>query len=333
MLGTTCKKLALHYLQKTCVYSKFWRFEYGLMMRKQITLLLLLGWTLLISGTVHASEKLEVVTSWSILEDVVSHIGGAEVQVSSVAPRGVELHEIRLSPKDQIRLRKADLVISLGLKLETWLDPSLKRIEADKHLELGPSLTNLVQLGTNTGSAALSDPHIWHDVKMMVQVAQLVEKRLSQQMPEHSETFASNLKKYNEELMQLDAWVQQELKFIAKENRHFVTDHQAFEYFGRAYGFKTMAPRGLNSHDQPSPRFLQKMIQRLKKQNVRVLFMEQGGNATLLKRISEEAGMRLQDELMVENLAPVGKTGDTYQGFIRYNIETISTAFKAVTKL
>ncbi len=295
------------------------------------------------SVSAQTSEPLTVLTSWSILEDVVQNVGKSHVQVRSLAPRGIDLHDFKLTPGDQIRLRKADWLVWLGLNLEPWLAPSLQRIAQEKQLQVGAHLTNLLAIHAGSkrrdvnhkekdadhDSSGRVDPHIWHDIRMMIQVSQIVAEGLAKQDPKHASMYRQNAADYIQKLKKLDQWVHQELAFIPPSQRLLVTSHQAFEYFGRAYHFQTLAPRGLNTANQPSPKLLERIMTTLQEKQVKVIFQEAHINASLLKQIANETNIVIKKELLTGNLAKQGQAGATYHGFIKSNVSRIAEAFKS----
>ncbi|MBF0278581.1 MAG: zinc ABC transporter substrate-binding protein [SAR324 cluster bacterium] len=297
------------------------------------------------SNSLYAQPKkqLTVLSSWSILEDVVKQVGGTHIRVISLAPRGIDLHHFKLTPSDHIRIINADWIVWLGLNLEPWLQSSLKGIPKEKHLQLGKQLANLLLIEERNREPGLKDidkpsehdhegkidPHIWHDVEMIIQVCQLIADGLSKKDPEHAVVFQKNADLYIEKLKSLHQWVHQELSFIPASHRLFVTSHQAFEYFGRAYDFETISPRGLNSSNQASPRVLQQIITKLREREVKVIFQEAHVNPALLKQIARGTDIVIQEELLTGNLARFGEKGATYEGFIRSNVQQIANAFKS----
>lgn len=298
------------------------------------------------------SPPLQVVTSWSILEDVVKNVGKDRVQVQSLAPRGVDLHDIQLTPSDQIRLREADWVIWLGLDLEVWLVPSLRKIAEEKQLQIGVHLTDLLPTDSDHShgphddehdkdhddehnedhdeahSDQMYNPHIWHSVPMMMQVSELIAAGLSKQDPNHAQFYRQNAENYRQKLQQLDTWIHQQLRFIPESQRILVTSHEAFEYLGKTYGFQTWSPHGLSHHDQPTPKELQEIIVGMKEKKVSVLFTEVGANPAMLNQIAKEIQIAARGSLIPDNLAPLTQEGDTYESFMRFNVRNIAQAFK-----
>ncbi len=290
------------------------------------------------------NQPLKVVTSWSILEDVTKNIGQEHIRVTSLAPRGIDLHDIKLTPKDQIRLRSAHLVIWLGLNLENWLTSSLKTVANEKQLEVGKHLSQLLPLYRTVANqpavpqpnaplhreehTTAVNPHIWHDVQMIIRVSEIIADYLSTHDPAHATHYEENAEHYVQQLKSLHEWIHQKLSFIPKEQRLLVTGHNAFQYFGKAYGFQTLSPRGLTTHDQPSPWVLRHIIATLRQKKVRVLFIESGSRSSLLSRIGQEADIVIKAELISGNLDVLGQAGDTYIGLMQKNVKTIAGAFQ-----
>ena len=304
------------------------------------------------------AAPLKVIASWSILEDVVRNVGKEQVEAHALASRGIDLHDIELTTGDQIRLREADLIIWLGLPLETWLYPYLQRIVDDKQLQLGKHLQQLLpgikedheeeedhpkemetiedheeeedqQTAATNGDM---DLHVWHDVSMMIQLTDLIAQELARRDPQHSAYYRENAKEYTEILQRLDAWIHEQLAFIPQSRRILVTSHLAFEYFGKAYHFRTLAPHGIGGEDQLGPRMLEKIIAEIKKEEVRVIFPEEHVNP-LMAQIAREAEITIQESLNPGNLTSPGTPAGTYAGFMKENIRVLSQAFRKAYKL
>ncbi len=304
------------------------------------------------------AAPLKVIASWSILEDVIRNVGKIQVEAHALAPRGIELHDIELTMGDQVRMSEADLLVWLGLPLETWLHPYLQRIADDKQLQLGKHLQQLLpgikedheeqedhpdemetiedheeeedqQTAATNGDM---DLHVWHDVSMMIQVTDLIAQELARRDPQHVAYYRGNALEYTEILQRLDAWIHEQLAFIPQSRRLLVTSHLAFEYFGRAYHFRTLAPHGIGGEDQLGPRMLQKIIAEIKKEEARVIFPEEHVNP-LLAQIAREAEITIQESLNTGNLTSPGTPAGTYVGFMKENIRVLSQAFRKAYKL
>lgn len=302
--------------------------------KKQRKVVLFIFGMIAFAVTAQANDRLQVVTSWSILEDVVKNIGGAQLDVQALAPRGVDLHSFKMTPGDQVKLRQAHWIVWLGTDLEIWLEPSLKQISPEKQLHLASHLEDLLPIGVpqdahnHTSKHHRNDLHIWQSVPMMIQVSELIAQKLAQQDPQHAGDYQQNAAQYIEKLRQLQAWILQELSFIPAPQRILVTNHRAFEYFGRAYGFQTWAIRGYDHHVKPTPKTLQKFVQQLAQQGVKVLFSEAEGNQSLLNQVAKEAKIHTQEKLLADNLAPLGQPGSTYENFMKTNVQNMAHAFK-----
>ena len=304
------------------------------------------------------AAPLKVIASWSILEDIVRNVGKIQVEAHALASRGIDLHDIELTMRDQIRMSEADLLVWFGLPLETWLHPYLKRIADDKQLQLGKHLQQLLpgikedhegeedhsnemetieeheeeedqQTDATNGDM---DLHVWHDVSMMIQVTDLIAQELARRDPQHVAYYRGNALEYTEILQRLDAWIHEQLAFIPQSRRLLVTSHLAFEYFGRAYHFRTLAPHGIGGEDQLGPRMLEKIIAEIKKEEVRVIFPEEHVSP-LLAQIAREAEITIQESLNPGNLTSPGTPAGTYVGFMKENIRVLSQAFRKAYKL
>ena len=330
--------------------------------KKQLQMVFLLLGVVSFAFVVQANGRLQVVASWSILEDVVQNVGGEQVQVQVLAPRGSDLHSYKMTPSDQVELREADLVVWLGGELEIWLASSLDQIAKDKQLRVASHLENLLPIAGEEDSHAEheeegdhdehaqheeeeheehaehddhhghsehhEDLHVWHSVPMMIEVSKVIAKALAAQDPTRASDYEENVSRYIEKLQQLDTQIRQELSFLQEPQRILVTDHRAFEYFGRAYDFQTWSVQGYDHHDKPSAKRLESLVKRLEENKVKVVFSEEEGSRSLLQQIAKAAKIQTEGELLADNLAPVGKPGSTYESFMQTNVKNIAQSFQ-----
>ena len=217
---------------------------------------------------------MRVVVSFSILEDIVREVGGSDVAVTSLVGRDANEHVFEPRP-DQVRLlTQARLFVVNGLGLEGWLT---RLIESARYQ--GPVVVATEGIDpimtTQAGAATPSpDPHAWQDVRNGVVYAENIARALVSADPGRAGPYQQRLGHYRAELEQLDREVRERLGAISVEKRRVITTHDAFAYYGRAYGVAFMAPEGLNTESEPSAKTVAALIRQVRLEGIKALFLE-----------------------------------------------------------
>lgn len=174
----------------------------------------------------------------------------------------------------------------------------------------------------------MSDPHAWQDASNALQYVDNIAAALSEADPEGKALYASNAARYKGEIKALDAAIRQSFAALPEARRVVVTSHDAFAYFGRAYGMKFLAPLGVNSEAEPSAREVGRLIRQIRQERIPAVFMENISDPRLLERIRKESGARLGGTLYSDSLSGKDGPAPTYLKMMRYNADTLSAALK-----
>jgi manganese transport system substrate-binding protein len=275
-----------------------------------------------------SSTRIRVVTTYSILYDIVRNVGGERVEIHSLAPVGSNPHEYDPLPLDVQKTSDADLVFYNGLNLEAgnaWFDRLLQA--AGKSGEDAPvyrlSAGVTPQYLTSTGQADAADPHAWLDIRNGIQYARNAQTALSQVDPAHTETYAANAASYIGKLEQLHERALAEFAKIPAERRYLVTSEGAFKYFCAAYGFEAGYIWEINAENQGTPRQIIALLGQLKQRQVPALFVETSVDPRSMEMVSRESGTPIAGTLFTDSLGLPGTPGDSYIGMLDANIHTI----------
>ncbi|MBI1192211.1 MAG: manganese transporter [Bacteroidetes bacterium] len=274
---------------------------------------------------------LNVVVTTGMLADAVRQIGGERVQVHALMGPGVDPHSYTASQGDIARLRRADLIVYNGLHLEGKMQEVLQNMAQTKPvLSFGEGLDPNRLRKVSSASDAL-DPHIWFDAALWESGVQALALRMSKQFPQHREPFLAGAARYGETLLALDQELRDVYAAIPQENRVLVTSHDAFEYFGAAYGFEVMGLQGVSTVAEFGLRDMTDMVNLLSERKIPAVFVESSVPHRSLQSVVEGCRQKghplvIGGELFSDAMGPEGSPEGTYVGMLRHNAALIAAA-------
>lgn len=263
--------------------------------------------------------KVDVLASFSIVADLVRQVGGERVNVRSIVALSQDPHDFEPTPNDVRRVMKAQLIVINGLGFEPWADRFLK-------------VANFAgeRLVASRGVKALSvrgavDPHAWQDVENVKLYIANIRDALTKVDPRGASDYARNASLYDRELDALHREIKAAFASIPKERRKIITSHDAFSYFGDAYDVVFVAPQGVSSIAEPSARDVARIIQQIREERIRAIFLENALPQRLARQISSETGVKIAGKLYADVL---GDNILTYAQMMRHNYKAILTALR-----
>jgi zinc/manganese transport system substrate-binding protein len=292
------------------------------MMRVSIALLAsaLIG---LCDNHANAADKVEVVASFSILGDLVREVGGDRVAVTTiVAPNG-DVHTFHPTPADARSLANARVLVINGLGLEGWMS-RLQAASGFKGVVVTAS-RGVKPLHMEEDGTKVTDPHAWQDLRNGKIYVANIRDGLTKADPDDRTMFEANAEKLTAEIDKLDAEVRGAIGKLPPERRKIITTHDAFGYFGAAYGFEFIAPEGVNTESAPSAQDLARIIRQIKTEKIPAMFLENVTDPRLLNQISRETGAVVGGTLYSDSLSPPDGPAPTYFDMFRYNIRTLTS--------
>ena len=275
----------------------------------------------------YASDKVNVVATFSILADFVRNVGGDRVEVTALVGPGADAHVYTPSPSDAKKIAAAKLVVVNGLGVEGWL-PRLVKSSGGTATTLVAS-SGITPLRPGGGHHAEADPHAWQSVaNAKIYVANSRDALMTADR-DGAATYRSNAEQYLARLDALDREVREAVAQIPPERRKVISSHEAFGYFAAAYGIAFVAPQGVSTESEPSARDLATIIRQIRKENIPAVFLENISDPRLVERIAAETGARIGGTLYSDSLT--GEKGDapTYIDMVRHNIRAVSSALKS----
>lgn len=292
-------------------------------MRVRHRFLLLLP-LLVASAPATAGEPLRVVASIGLLGDMVRAIGGDHVTLTVLVGAGGDVHAYEPTPAASRELAGADLVIVNGLGLEGWLD----RLVAASGYS-GPVVAasrDVVPRRVDEDGREVADPHAWQDLGNGRRYAMTIGEALAAADPADAALYAEATRRYLAAIEAMDGWVRREIARVPPERRRLVTSHDAFGYFGAAYGVRFLPAEGIAEAGEPSAADLARLIGQIRRERITTLFLENAASPRLLEQLARETGARLGGALYADALSPEGGPADSYLGLFRHNVPLMRDA-------
>lgn len=296
-----------------------------------ITLILTIG---LIFASCETSNKtvntgkIKVVTTNSIIADMVKNVGEDLVDLHSIVPVGTDPHEYEPLPEDITKVAEADIVFYNGLNLETggngWFK-SLMKIANKKENENYFAVSNGVNSMylTSKGQESEQDPHAWLDIENGIRYVDNIEKILSEKDSKNKNNYNRNASEYKDKLKELHNNGKEKFKDIPEDKKLLVTSEGAFKYFSKAYGLTAAYIWEINTENQGSPEQMTKIINTLNKSKVPVLFVETSVDKRSMERVSSETKIPIFSTVFTDSIAKEGENGDNYFSMMEWNLNKI----------
>lgn len=288
---------------------------------------LLLTWLPLAWRAEAAEEQLTVVASFSILGDLVQEVGGDAIGLHVLVGPNSDGHVYQPTPSDSRLLRTADLVVVNGLGFEGWMERLIAAAEYQGDLLVASD--GVVPLMAGGGSTPQPDPHAWQDIANVKRYVTNIAEALARLSPDRAAMFRARAQHYHATLDELDADIRTRIASLPPDARTIVTSHDAFTYFGRAYGLQFVAPVGINSDSQPSAADLARLITQIREQRISAVFLENITDPRLLEQITRQTESQVGGTLYSDALSEPDGPAPTYVALWRHNIRVLSSALRA----
>lgn len=271
--------------------------------------------------------RLQIVATTGMIADSARRIAGDAADVKALMGPGTDPHLYKATASDVTTLQRADVVLYNGLNLEGKM--------GDVLAALGRAGKPVVAVGDRLEKSRLlqaaqghPDPHIWFDVEMWADASGAIVDALVKARPEQADGFRERGAAWQKELRELHAWCLKEAETVPPERRVLVTSHDAFEYFGRAYGFDVIGLQGISTVTEAGMNDVTSLVDEIKKRKVPAVFVESSVPRAALERVSQDSGARVGGELFSDAMGAEGSAEGTYPGMIRHNVSTIVGALK-----
>lgn len=278
--------------------------------------------------------NLNIVTTTTLITDLLNQIGGDKLNVQGLMGSGVDPHLYKASAGDVTKLSNADLIFYGGLHLEGKLVDVFEKMESQNITTI--AVSDALDKNTLIGSeyfASNYGAHIWFDVHNWELITTFVVQKLSEADPENKAYFEENGKNYLEKLKVLDAEIKSIIDTLPKEKRILVTAHDAFNYFGKAYGFEVVGLQGLSTATEAGVQDVQNLSNFIIEKNIKAIFVESSVPRRTIEALqaavnSKNHHVEIGGTLYSDALGNAGTAEGTYIGMFKYNVNTIVNALR-----
>ena len=281
-----------------------------------------------------AAGPLQVVATTGMIADAVRHVGGDLVEVRALMGPGIDPHAYRQTRSDIVAMTRADLVLWHGLYLEAQMQEFLHDLARKRTvIAVAEGLPRDV-LRAHDDYADKFDPHVWMSPVLWKQVVEQVRRALTGARPEATEVFAANAAAHQADLDRLAGYAAQSLSKIPQQARVLVTAHDAFGYFGAAYGLEVMGIQGISTESEAGLNRISTLVDVLVSRNIGAVFVESSVSDRNMRALIEGAAskgheVRIGGELYSDAMGPDGSYEGTYVGMIDHNVTVIAAALGA----
>ena len=293
----------------------------------------------LAAAPARAADPMPVVATFSILGDFVKQIGGDRVAVSTLVGPGGDAHVFNPSPADAKKVAAARVVFVNGLGLEGWFDRLLKasgtkapiivstkgitprEMEAEDEGHDQPAKAKAAE-----APKMVTDPHAWQSVANAKIYAANIRDALIAADPDGADTYRSRADAYVAALDKLEADTKAAIGAVPEGQRRVITSHDAFGYFGAAYGIEFLAPQGVSTEAEATAKNVAKLVRQIKAEKIRALFVETITDPRLIQRIAKETGVKAGGAIYSDSLSPSSGPASTYIDMVRHNTKLLTAA-------
>lgn len=275
--------------------------------------------------------RVKVVATTGMIADAARHVGGEHVDVKGLMGPGVDPHLYRASQGDVRALAEADLILYHGLGLEGRMADILANMARSKPTVAVTEYVPENLLIPAEGFGGHYDPHIWFDLSLWKMAVERVRDALIEVDPERADAYRAGAAAYLQALDETDAYVRRRVAEIPEASRVLVTAHDAFSYFGRAYGIEVIGLQGISTDTEVGLRDIQILVDLLVSRRIKAVFVESSVPRRSLEAVVQGARSRghtvaIGGELFSDALGAESTPAGTFLGMVRHNVDTIRAA-------
>lgn len=282
--------------------------------------------------TTRRPGKLRVVSTNSILDDMVRQVGGDKVDAYSIVKRGTDPHEYDPQPTDITATADADVVFYNGLQLETggngWFRKLVKASKKNFNEDVFAASQG-VPVRYLTTNRHEPDPHAWLDLANGQQYVATISRILQQKDPANAKFYKQNATAYQAKLQRLHQTSKAKFATLPANQRLLVTSEGAFKYFAAAYGIQAAYIWEVNTESQGTPEQMQAVVKQIRQSNVQNLFVETSVSPKSMQKLAQETKLPIKATLYTDSLGAAGSTGATYYQMMNWNLTKIYQGLSA----
>lgn len=283
------------------------------------------------SKTDSRSQQIRAIATVGMVADIVRNVGGEYVDVAQIMGAGVDPHLYKATRDDVRTIMSGDIVFYCGLMLEGKMTDTLVKIASKKPVHAVTEMIDESELLEPEDFAGHYDPHVWMDVSAWSKCVGVIETALSELDPHHAEQYHSNAEAYLTQLTELHEYGKQCISTIPRSSRVLITSHDAFNYFGRAYGLEVQGVQGLSTESEAGLQRINELVGLTVDRNIGAVFVESSVSRKNIEALIEGAAARdhtitIGGELYSDAMGESGTYEGTYIGMLDHNITLVTRA-------
>ncbi|NYB28381.1 metal ABC transporter substrate-binding protein [Pantoea agglomerans] len=299
--------------------------------KRKITMMLLSALlTTLMATSSYAAEKFKVVTTFTVIADMVKNVAGDAAEVTSITKPGAEIHEYQPTPGDIKRAQGAQLIMANGLNLERWFERFYQHLDGVPEVIVSAGVKPIgIGEGPYNGKP---NPHAWMSPDNALIYVDNIRDALVKYDPAHAETYRQNAAAYKQKITAALDPLRQQIADIPENKRWMVTSEGAFSYLARDLGMKELYLWPVNADQQGTPQQVRKVIDQVKKNAIPAVFSESTVSDKPARQVARETGAHYGGVLYVDSLSNAQGPVPTYLDLLRVTTETLAQGIKAGEK-
>ena len=294
------------------------------MIKKIFCIITLLLWI----PNIYAHNKIKVVSSFSILADVIKNIGKDRVKVYSIVGANEDAHVYEPTPADNKLISDSDIVFINGLGFEVWFENLVKSSNyIGKVINVSGGIQPIMMYEPLLYKVPVPDPHVWNDVNNVVIWVNNISKALQAIDPLHRKYYIKNETLYLQQLQKLHSNIKLAIANV-KKTMLIVTSHDAFNYYEKAYDVKFLTPQGISTDTEPSAFDVANIIKQIRQHKIRKIFIENIASNHLIRQIQDETKVKIGGTLYSDALSHKNEVAPTYIDLMWHNTNNMVSSYK-----
>ena len=283
-------------------------------------------------------ETIHAVATVGMITDAVERVGGHRVEVEGLMGPGIDPHLYKASEGDLRRLERADVIFYGGLHLEAELADVFERVREQRPTRAVTDGIPRARLLRPAGFQGAYDPHVWFDVRLWTLAVQMIRNELIERDPGSAQLYLRNAAAYIHELEELDEYVRGQAARVPPERRLIVTAHDAFNYFGRAYGFEVRGLQGISTATEAGAGDVQALADLIAERRIPAIFVESSVSPRTIEAVraavrSRGFDVEIGGHLYSDAMGDAGTPDGTYIGMVRHNVDAIVAGLRGEREL
>jgi manganese/iron transport system substrate-binding protein len=278
----------------------------------------------LLSSTAQAQDRLKVVTTFTILQDIAQNVAGDAADVVSITKPGAEIHGYDPTPQDIVRASDADLILYNGLNLELWFEQFINNLGDMPHAILTDGIIPLpISEGDYVGKP---NPHGWMGLENAMIYVDNIKKALSTHDPANAATYAANAAAYKQQIRDTVGPLRDRILALPEDRRWLVTCEGAFSYLAKDFGLRELYLWPINADQTGTPQQVRRVIDGVREHSIPAVFCESTVNQAPAQQVARETGAAYGGMLFVDSLTDADGPVPTYLDLLRIDAQTIADA-------